>query len=67
MGKNEPLERYTARVKLSRVDLQSQISHAWVVFFFFLTSLPPQIISIINFPQISWQLKLNREKSYVLA
>ena len=35
MGKNEPLERYTARVKLSRVDLQSQISHAWVVFFFF--------------------------------
>ena len=35
MGKNEPLERYTAIVKPSRVDLQSQISHAWVVFFFF--------------------------------
>ena len=33
MGKNEPSKRCTAIVQLSRVDLPSQISHAWGFFF----------------------------------
>ena len=45
MGKNEPSKRCTAIVKLPSVHLPSQISHAWV--FFFLTSTPPQTLSLL--------------------